>query len=56
MQNSYRMTIRNAQTMSPVTAESRGEDARLPFGTCFVLWMGLIASTWAAIAFVFSLI
>lgn len=56
MQTSYRMSIRNAPAMSAISAEKTGDDARLPFGTCFVLWMGLIGSTWAAIAFVLSLI
>ena len=56
MQTSYRMSIRNAPAMSAISAESGGDDARLPFGTCFTLWMGLIASTWAAIAFVLSLL
>jgi hypothetical protein len=50
------MSIRNAPAMSAVRAESGQDNERLPFGTCFALWMGLIASTWAAIAFVLSLI
>jgi hypothetical protein len=56
MQNSYRMSIRNASTLSAIGAESVGDDARLPFGACFMLWMGLIGSSWAAIAFVLSLL
>jgi len=56
IQNSYRMTFRNAPTLAAIGAENSGDDARLPFGTCFTLWMGLIASTWAAIAFIFSLL
>ncbi len=56
MQTSYRMSIRNAPTMSAISAESGGDNERLAFGTCFMLWIGLIASTWAAIAFVLSLL
>ncbi|MDB5453601.1 MAG: hypothetical protein JWO33_2179 [Caulobacteraceae bacterium] len=56
MQNSYRMSIRNAPSMSALSAESGGDNARLAFGTCFMLWMGSIAATWSVIAFIFSLL
>jgi hypothetical protein len=56
MQNSYRLTIRNAQTLSVVDHEQPRDNERLGFGSCFTLWMGLIAASWAAIAFVLSLI
>lgn len=58
MQTSYRMSIRNAPSMRALGAleAEQGRDAeRLPFGACFMLWTGLIASTWAAIAFLISL-
>ena len=58
MQTSYRMSIRNAPSMRALGAleAEHGADAeRLPLGTCFMLWTGLIASTWAAIAFAISL-
>jgi hypothetical protein len=56
MQTSYRMSIRNAASLRTVEAETRGSTERLPFGACFMLWMGLIASSWAAIAFLVSLL
>lgn len=56
MDNSYRLTIRNASTLRVIEGDSSGEQDRLAFRTCFTIWMGLIASTWAIIAFVFSLI
>jgi hypothetical protein len=59
MQTSYRMSIRNAPSMSTLRAletEQGGDGDRLAFGPCFALWMGLIASTWAAIAFLVSLL
>ncbi len=59
MQTSYRMSIRNAPSMNTLRAletEKSGDGERLAFGPCFALWMGLIASTWAVIAFFFSLL
>ncbi len=56
MHDSYRLTIRNASTLKVVEAENGVKPERLAFGACFMIWMGLIASTWAAIAFVFSLL
>jgi hypothetical protein len=46
----------DARSMSLADVEQSGQNERLAFGSCFVLWMGMIASTWAAIAFIFSLI
>lgn len=56
MDNSYRLTIRNASALRVVEGDGIVEQDRLAFRTCFMIWMGLIASTWAIIAFVFSLI
>jgi len=56
MDNSYRLTIRNAPALRVIDGDSTVEQDRLAFRTCFMIWMGLIASTWAVIAFIFSLI
>ncbi len=54
MDNSYRLTIRNASTLRVVGGDSAVEQDRLAFRVCFMIWMGLIASTWAIIAFILS--
>jgi len=56
MHNSYRLTIRNAPALRVVEADSGVPQDRLAFRTCFMIWMGLIASSWAIIAFIFSLL
>lgn len=56
MQNSYRMSIRNAPSMNAIGGDNGGDNARLAFGACFMLWMGSIAATWSVIAFIFSLL
>ena len=55
MDNSYRLTIRTASALRVIDGDGSGDQDRLAFRTCFMIWMGLIASTWAIIAFVFSL-
>lgn len=56
MQNSYRLTIRNASTLRVVEADNTATQERLSFRTCFMVWTGLAASSWAVIACVLALI
>jgi hypothetical protein len=56
MQNSYRLTIRNASTLRVVEADNAAAQERLSFRTCFMVWTGLAASSWAAIACIMALI
>lgn len=55
LHNSRRLTISNAPAISVADSRQAGEDAPLAFGTCFMIWVGMMVATWGAIAFIGSL-
>ena len=61
MHNSYRIAarnasmLRNAPPVRAIEADDSPQVDRLSPATCFMIWVGLIASTWGGIAFIVSL-